>query len=87
MIWENVTKFGQNFIATPIFFWLVRLWWQKYDTGVPEKFLARRGKFKTKAPFFVEVEKIVVKVYSRTSRKNMGDNSILPNFYGRLPEL
>ena len=26
MIWANVTKFGQNFIAPPKFFGLVRLW-------------------------------------------------------------
>ena len=26
MIWANVTKFGQNFIATPKFFGLVRVW-------------------------------------------------------------
>ena len=26
MIWANATKFGQNFIAPPKFFGLVRLW-------------------------------------------------------------
>ena len=26
MIWANVTKFGQNFIAPPNFFGMVRLW-------------------------------------------------------------
>ena len=26
MIWANVTKFGQNFIAPPKFFGLVRVW-------------------------------------------------------------
>ena len=71
------------------------------SSRVPENFLAGEKKFKTKAPFFCQIEQVVVKFLKLNrkfnfqsivediavpAQKTLGGNTFLSEFYRQLPE-